>query len=78
MEAQRPELHLRINVIPNEVMHMCTSLLTSVFMVCTRAEATCVQQLMTAYLSSALSARTAPSLPPWETKKTTDYVHVSL
>lgn len=70
MEALRPELHLRINVIPNQVMRMCTSLLTIVFIVCTRAEATCVQHLLTAYLKSALSAWTAPSLSPWETKKT--------
>lgn len=69
MEALRPELQLRINVIPNEVMHTCMSLLTIVFIMCTRAEATCVQQLITAYLKSALSAWTAPSLSPWETKK---------
>lgn len=78
MEALRPELHLWINVIPNKVMHMCASLLTIVFIVSTRAEATCVRQFTTAHLKSALTARTAPSVPPWETKKTTDYVHVSL
>lgn len=45
---------------------MCMSLLTIMFIVCTRAEATCVQQFITA---SALSAWVAPFLLPQPKKK---------
>lgn len=54
---------------------MCMSLLTIMFIVCTHAEATCVQQFMTA---SALSAWVAPFLPPKKAKAKANYVYVSL
>lgn len=60
--APRPELHLWINVTVIEVMRMCTFSLTILFIVCTRAGATCVQHLMTTYLRSLVSVWVAPFL----------------
>lgn len=62
IQAPRPELHLWINVIAIEVMRMCTFSLTILFIVCTRAGATCVQHLMTTYLRSPVSVWVAPLL----------------